>query len=1079
MPELTPAERNTLDSQVLHSAQVDWYLALAPYGDPTFTARINNAVANYGDREIIYDGDVGEASIVAGMTLWVGTSANAYDVGKVRIRSVNVGTNTITVAENDHIEWADDLYLTCPGSDGFHELWGIYSRITEAAFVVTFFEDYDIVYNDPVDDVIPPKANGGPPIPTFLNDDGYIDISFVGDESFTTEVGAAILSYTWDFADGVVQSGGVFQAGTCAAPNVVRFSTTGFRYVTLTVVDNTAQNRSGIVYIPVWTFDPDEMPIAIEMVSMNASPHWSAQFKVFDPSDAISDGALCAIFTRTTYPDGTNGIGGFCHRSEVHFVGWLDKESLSWSIDGGTVTYTALGHCSRLDQLPGFAYTLEEEPTPSDWYMVADLNFDRAAHIHFERRCTINRVAHVNRLGEGNTRTIAIQPYPDASIYTQLQEHLAVDAMASVLADRQGIIHIRRDPQFMTPVDRNGVDVVTTLEVDAILGILDELKDHQPQLGYIRLGGFAFETPLLAEAPGIAPRQSESSDHEEGFIVINQVELTWWAAAWLCKKNAPYKTVPVELNGYWPVFDPAFQEYVRMTIADPLGHNPLVNQRFIVKEVEFKSMPADGTSVTRMVLEMEAPLCSGNYLDIPAPPELTTNPPPGFPTYTIPTPDIAIVHDRAEVYSTPDFNALNPTWTNITGLLEGVIFAVECDHFDGVGGWALTGTDGVNAEDDADDVGLWRTDDITVGAPVWTLVFTQEDGKLNKPLFIECVGGEPDPGWGQLRSLNPTAAGECIISEARWHGLNYAITDQTMIYKVDSIGSFEFWNSHVGIAPSAIGWWQSCDQCGEGSPFNANVAFLKQSTYVNQGEFRGCHQVFYGDYGDTTLCPAGLVHLRDAGGFCFNPGDCELPWACQIVDPWPRHPDATVTDALQGATHVVLFNGVWWAQTQQDNAFHSAGGLYNTIDGEVDSDLWRNYAFCNICSHPTHIYHCKQDTAVTAGTNELYMDLVATGVTSDLLFGGNGPGYDASPIGHIRAIWDDVGTVVLVLKKEPSALQPNDSVVWTWDPVTGLQDKTGNLSGITWRGTGGSLPPAGSNYRWDNVGFSAFQVPLK
>ena len=292
MPTLTPVEESTLRSQHPLVSNVKWYMALAPYGDPIFTARVNDAVAAKGDREIVYDTDVGELNVQAGMTLWVGTGPSLYDIGKVRIRSINTATNTITVAENDDIQWSDDLYLTCPGEAGFRELWGVYSRITEAAGVVTFYEDYDEVFAANPDDIIPPKANAGPPVCAFLNDGGWVDISFAEDgESFTTEIApAAIASYLWNFADGVIQSGAVNQPGTCAVPNVIRFNSTGFRYVSLTVTDNTARTRTGVVYVPVWIFNRgNAAPLSVEVLGQMADPHWQMSVKAFTTEAAGCD----------------------------------------------------------------------------------------------------------------------------------------------------------------------------------------------------------------------------------------------------------------------------------------------------------------------------------------------------------------------------------------------------------------------------------------------------------------------------------------------------------------------------------------------------------------------------------------------------------------------------------------------------------------------------------------------------------------------------------------------------------------------------------------------------------------------
>jgi hypothetical protein len=1029
---------------------------------------------------------------MAGMTLWVGTSPETYNVGKVRVRSINVGGNTVTVAENDDIDWslADtaNLYISCPGEAGFRELWGVYPRITEVGGVVTFYEDYDLTYTDPLDDVIPPKANAGPPVCAFLGSGGFVDVEFVGDESFTTEVGAVIQSCTWDFSDGVLQSGGIGNLGTCAVPNVVRFSSPGFRYVSLTVTDNTAQNRTGTVYVPVWIFDDDEPPLSVEVQSQTGNPNWRIIVKAFQTDDSTtdpfydySDGALCVLFTVTEYPDESDDIGGFCHRENIRYVGWLDAESLSFDYDSGTANFTVISHDLRLKQLPGFAYTLESDTTPSDWYEVNNLNLDRALHTHLERRTTTNQVCHVERLGEGNTRPISIQPFSDGSLYDQAQEHLLKDAMTTMMTDRQGVLRVRRDPQFMSAADRNTVEVVNNLSAFTAADFLNEIdqsRQHQYELGYVRLGGFAGDTPLLSQAPSSgtdvsAPAQSEAAVYVEGHIVQNQAELNLWAGLWFSKENNGFKAVPVEMIGYWPVFDPAFQEYVKLTITDPLGRNVWAEDRFIVRQVTFKDLVGDGTTRTELILEMEAPILIGDDVTIPpAPPPAPPTPVPVVPIPPIDYPEVVVIHDRAEVYSTPNFDAVNPTWTNITGALNGVIFCVEMDQYDRQGAWAVTGTTNVDADDDAADIGVWRTDDVTIAAPVWNLVFTGAQGKALKPAYVTCDTLAPDPGWGQMRSLVSCAAGECIVAEALWIGLGTEFPAATAMFRVDSAGGAAVANADVGCIGGLTcdGWCHLCGACGASAPAHADARYHQSGAYVCHSTYRGFHQLYPPYYGIPAL-GCGAFSEYEANYCADGAAGVER----NLV---PFHPGATGYHG--GARSHVYHQGAWWAIAEQNIAATAAGAVYNTADGEITpAGTWGFFTYCNITSHPNHIWWMWGCNVNSNRDQEIFLDGVGTGVYANDAFGaGTHPDFGGRA-GHIRAIWDEDDTLVLVRHDEPSAVwQPNKTIVWTYDVTNGLVDKTGNL-GDVWKGSGPQAPPAVWGYTYDNVGFTAFGVPLK
>jgi len=142
----TPTELSYMRDQKPYTCKIRWCLAIAPYGTtPIFTARVNDPGGTIDDPNMTIPIDAAvNNGVEDDMTLWVGSSALARDVGKVRIRDVSgIGAGSIEVAENDDIEWADDLYLTEPGDAGFRELWSKYQRLDAAG---ALYKDYDIAY---------------------------------------------------------------------------------------------------------------------------------------------------------------------------------------------------------------------------------------------------------------------------------------------------------------------------------------------------------------------------------------------------------------------------------------------------------------------------------------------------------------------------------------------------------------------------------------------------------------------------------------------------------------------------------------------------------------------------------------------------------------------------------------------------------------------------------------------------------------------------------------------------------------------------------------------------------------------
>lgn len=640
MPSLSPTELGYLRDQKTKSAEVDWFLAVAPYGTDIFTARVNDASIERGAMEITYDNDAGESNVVVGMTLWVGSTSGAYDEGMIRIKDIDVGTNVITVAENDHIEWADDLYLTVPGEAGFFELWAKYQRLVnegEASFEV--FKDYDVDYTDQGDH-LPPKANAGPPVCAWINSSGNADVDFIGVYSYAYEVGETISTYAWDFSDGAVISGGVNQAGTEAAPNTVRFTSPGFRYISLTVTDSLG--TSATVYVPVWIFEEGvEDPYKkVEVLSLeNGGDGWTARLKIHQTNTAseeiihdFPDGALCVLFTRTEYGDVEIGVGGYTDRENIEFVGWLDEETLDFDYATGDVEFNAVSTDKILNQIPGFSFPLEDDDSPSSWLEIKDLNVDRALHFLFEYHTTVNTVCHVERVGEMNSRTMSQQRFPKQSIFEQANDALLVDAQCRIMTDRQGILRSRRDPQYLSAADRaSEVDVVCSLTEVDWMNRVEETKRHRPKIGYVKLGGFSDDTPLLSAAPGVAPSQAVGEVHDEGYIVTGQTELNLWSGLRYTLENLDYPSIPLGLYGFWPVFDPALQEYIELTLVDPLGRVSWTNEKFIVRGVTH--IQTEGTALTHIDLEHESDILTGESLEIPEieEPDYPQPPPPPPP----------------------------------------------------------------------------------------------------------------------------------------------------------------------------------------------------------------------------------------------------------------------------------------------------------------------------------------------------------------------------------------------------------------------------------------------------------------
>ena len=143
MSSLTPTELQLLETRPHRTS-----LWLSIYQPSTIlSARVNDLGIGRKERSITYDGSAGSyLDVESGMVMYVGTSAGGDEKGKIRVKGATV--DAISVAENDHIDWANNDYLTIVN---FFEITAIYPRIIQNPadeLDVIFYKDYDVAYTN-------------------------------------------------------------------------------------------------------------------------------------------------------------------------------------------------------------------------------------------------------------------------------------------------------------------------------------------------------------------------------------------------------------------------------------------------------------------------------------------------------------------------------------------------------------------------------------------------------------------------------------------------------------------------------------------------------------------------------------------------------------------------------------------------------------------------------------------------------------------------------------------------------------------------------------------------------------------
>ena len=171
-----------------------WYARLCPFG--------------YGALTIPYDGAAGDyTKVIAGMTLYVGSTVGGSDLGKVRVKSAT--STVLTVAANSDVNWADNVYLTVKE---IMELWTVFPRLSTVD-PFPWYKDLNVPYLTGTDDNyrkptvwLPPIPMMGPPDVTFL-DSNIADVTFLGGGYVAQYTDAAAQTWTYSSATSFTLAG--------------------------------------------------------------------------------------------------------------------------------------------------------------------------------------------------------------------------------------------------------------------------------------------------------------------------------------------------------------------------------------------------------------------------------------------------------------------------------------------------------------------------------------------------------------------------------------------------------------------------------------------------------------------------------------------------------------------------------------------------------------------------------------------------------------------------------------------------------------------------------------------------------
>ena len=660
-------------------------LSMSIYKPPTLLAcLVNSATIGRGARSIPFDTVSAGAfgNVYANAIMYIGTTAGAMDVGRIRVRSIT--SSVITVAENSDIDWANNLFLTVVD---FIEISAIYPRIIKDPVNdenVIFYKDYDIVY-----------TNQNSVLGTFVCmgshraadlDGGTVQLYW--SSSGTYNVKGDALTYLWEFGGfGGASSG----TSTSPDPGYITYDTCGEYKTKLTVTN--ASGGTDISYRYVSIHSPTCPPILKwEIDSLSGSRDsggYVASMKVFEDITAVHPNALVVIYADDWY--GTNHLslgGNQVNNSKTVFVGYVLENSIKYNYEAGYVEFSVGSPTELMKLAEGFSISVESAVTAATWFQIDNMTTSKAIYHYLKTHSTVSCVTDLRYVADN--RLVQYYDSDRTSLFDAIDNFLKTGMIGGLISDRQGTLWAEIHPPAIDNAF-TAIPNVLTLEKRDWMESPSIGESRYKKVSFVELGGISYTgattntfMALLSNAPGTAPSyQGRTENPYPGLILTSQNQLNWIAGNYLEYQNAQYPDVTIDFVGNYRNLDIAPVESILMSLSpdDTFSKIQFSSKYFHITSMDWSYNAETETFIPSINFHEITEGIYGETIVIPEvpPDEGYTYPDydiPEFPFNPIVLPDIVIpetgtqktviVRDsyRHGLFYTDDFESIEPTWYN-------------------------------------------------------------------------------------------------------------------------------------------------------------------------------------------------------------------------------------------------------------------------------------------------------------------------------------------------------------------------------------------------------------------------------
>lgn len=490
--------------------------------------------------EITYNTGVGTlGDVKAGMTLYVGTTAGAYDLGMCRIRKAPIA-GTFYIGLTSEIDWASNCYLTVV--DDF-DLWAKHSILV--ADVLTM--DVDVGYSDQHSAFSPAPILGSHAVAKL--EGATVDVQLGPEDGDASWVfGSTISSILWVIPDAVS-----IDDNTSARP-IATFDSVGNHVAYCTVTAANGKATTGVRQVFIW--DDENPPATVFQLAQCVADYQTGGW-MFDMTmeaeaslSEIRDRALVVLFAEDWYGSTQQSIGPLEGRENIVCVGRIVGESIRWDRESGLVHFTVQGPHHFLNKIKGFPIELTfATGLPASWSEMSAMTVDRVLYHLLYWHSTV--IETMDFYPTNDTGYLPEGKSMASMVWGQLLDIAMSRLVASPGVDRFGRLFVEIDPQMVPEADRDWPVVMALTDDDWQEGI-DLQRVIVNDVSLIRLSAHQVNSSgvtatLYSLSPGHTPQRYGEPEMADRILAASQSDANSKAGLLMGWRTNPFPDVPVVL----------------------------------------------------------------------------------------------------------------------------------------------------------------------------------------------------------------------------------------------------------------------------------------------------------------------------------------------------------------------------------------------------------------------------------------------------------------------------------------------------------------------------------------------------